>query len=86
MRDRGYYRHHKERIRDKWAKIGKRWGISDENTRYPEGAHGWVVRTAENMPTCSTCLCHINPRKLGHKTRQELKHELKEKEQRMEIA
>lgn len=72
MRDRAYRRHQREKLLDKWAKIAKLWQIDDEHVRYREGVHGWVVRTAGNMPICSKPWCCGNIRKLGHLTKQEI--------------
>ena len=62
-----------------WAQIARIRGITDANCHW--GMRGWIVRMMENMPTCSDPSCCGNPRRLGHKTRQELKSEIDEKEQ-----
>lgn len=79
MRDRAYRRHHAQRVKDKWCKIGRRWGITDETAG--NGFWGWVVRTAENMPTCSSPWCCGNPRRRGDKTLDEKRAEMNEREQ-----
>jgi hypothetical protein len=81
MRDRAYRRQQEQKLYNKWAKIADQWEIDDEHVRYPEGKHGWIRRTAGNMPTCSNPFCCGNPRKLGYKTKQEIRAEDSEKNQ-----
>lgn len=85
VRDRAYRRfQHQKKI--EWGyKMARRWDIKDENVRYPEGTHGWVVRTAESMPTCSRPCCGNQRRHFGHITRQEIQANDAEREQRHEL-
>jgi hypothetical protein len=85
VRTRAHRRHYREKELHRWHVIGTQWGVTDDNVRYREGLHGWVVRTAGNMPTCSNPMCCGNPRKLGRKTWQEKRAEINEIEQREEL-
>jgi hypothetical protein len=83
MRDRAFRRHQKKKLLDKWTRIGERWGIHNDGIPFShdEGFHGWLVRTAENMPICSKPFCCGNPRHLGHETWQEKRARADEQEQ-----
>jgi len=81
-----YRRSHRERVRQKWEQIGRRWGrwggmygFDD----YSDFWH-WVCVASENMPTCSNPFCCGNPRRQKHVknlTWQERRAEISEKEE-----
>lgn len=73
-RTRAERRAHRKRIYRKWRAIAHQRDITDDNTR--NGLHEWIMRTMEDMPICSDPGCCGNPRKRGHKTRQEIRAEL----------
>ena len=88
MRSRSYRRHHYQRIFDKWVRIGTMWGLAKDDGipfSHGEGFHGWVARTAGNMPICSRPCCGNQRRHFGRLTRQEIRANDDESDQIKEI-